>query len=165
MESKAMSEDKWFLRERPEYLAVVVLTRRDDLIVTRRPSAGGGVDILVTMPRRGADTGRIFGVEVEGVMSARDFHRLESQAEEYRFVGKEFAVPEDIPFPLLLLVFEMENDDGFYKWIKRPAYGHDHRSLLLTDSTNIFKKLDRDSIDEIVAEVASWYENRIKIPA
>lgn len=161
MEGKVVNDKKWFLTMRSESLAIVHLTRRDDLIVTRKQNESGAIDLMVTITRAGIDTGRMFGVKVKGVMSSRNFQPVISKADEFQFKGKGEFVPEDFPFPLCQFVFVMENDDAYYKWIKRPMLATNRRQVL-TDRSNIFKKLDRASLDEIVTQVEMWYEARIE---
>jgi hypothetical protein len=166
---------KWekaaFLAERAENLAIVHLTRRDDLIVKRWSQPGAGdssLDLLVTLTVKGRDTGRVFGVTAKGVDSYRRIKRVSSGADEIRFDPKDMLTPEDVPFPVCLFVFVMEDDAGYYKWIVKPDYGRDHKSVLRLNRTDLLKRLCRESsasIDEIVEQVNGWYENKIKIPA
>src|SRR5688500_11819824 len=75
----AMKRDmRQFFAERAELLAVIHLTRRDDLALDRLASSDSGVDFLVTLVQGGVPTGRMFGVQVnarEGsVARPRDLH-------------------------------------------------------------------------------------------
>jgi len=151
---------KWekseFLAERAEKLAIVYLTRRNDLVVRNWSRNGATPTLLVTLTREGKETGRMFAVETIGLESCRQVERFDT---------KNLFIPEDLPFPVCLFVFSMEDDSGHYKWLVKPVYGPENRSLLRTDRTDALKPLSTESIGEIVAEVNGWYENKIKIPA
>lgn len=63
------STQRHFIVERSRALAVVYLTRRDDLVVTEE-SARVGVDLWATIQKKGQDGHRKFGVEVRGGWAA-----------------------------------------------------------------------------------------------
>lgn len=50
----------WFVEERADHLALMHLTRRDDLRVVRQHH-GSGMDLLVTILNGGLFSGRQFG--------------------------------------------------------------------------------------------------------
>jgi hypothetical protein len=157
--------ESWYLAERAEQLAIIHLSRRDDLVINRQSGADYGVDLLVSLTRDSEYTGRVFGVIVKALKSYRQPRPIATAGAEIRFDLRELKIPDDLPFPLCLFVFVMEDDAGHYQWIKRPAYGLDGRPWLLMDRTGGFKKLNDEAIDLIVSEVSDWYESRIKIPA
>ncbi len=155
----------WYLAERAEQLAIVRLSRRDDLVINKRSGADYGVDLLVSLTIDAEYTGRVFGVVVKALKSYQQTPSISPAGAEVRFDQRELKIPDDLPFPLCLFVFVMEDDAGYYRWIKRPAYGLDSRSLLLMDRASSFKRLNNEAVDLIVSEVSAWYESRIKIPA
>ncbi|HAJ58467.1 MAG TPA: hypothetical protein DCP31_03695, partial [Cyanobacteria bacterium UBA8543] len=102
-----------FINERAKHLAVVYLTRRQDL-VTERMTADYGFDILVTILRDKLPTGRVFGVQVKGQDKAfKDIQEL-----SLSFTGKETNYFLDLPFPVCVFLFTMEDDRGYYRWIR-----------------------------------------------
>jgi Domain of unknown function (DUF4365) len=157
--------DAWYLEERAEQLAIVYLSRRNDVVITRqRDGSDDGIDLLVSLLKTGTSTGRVFGIEVKALRSNRQIHPA-SQREEVRINLSKVGVPRDIPFPLCLFVFIMETDEGYYRWVKKPAYGLSKKPQLLLNEENTFRKLSTEAVNEIVLDVQGWYDRRVKIPA
>jgi len=126
-----MSQKLWYLDRRAEYLATIHLSRRDDLVITKQPSAENyGFDILVSICQNLKPMGRVFGIQLEALKSLKPFYQ-----EQY------------IPFPIYFFVFTMENDEGYYRKMTSP-----------TLNDNLFKRLSFDAIDKIVEEVNLWYD-------
>lgn len=157
--------EAWYLGERAEQLAIVYLSRRDDLVITREWAGSDGViDLVVNLLITGANTGRVFGVEVKALRSNRQIHPA-SQPDVVRINMSKVRVPRDIPFPLCLFVFIMETDEGYYRWVKKPVYGLSRKPQLLLNDENTFRKLSTEAVNEIVLDVQGWYDRRVKIPA
>lgn len=157
--------EAWYLEERAEQLAIVYLLRRNDLVITnKRSGPDEGIDLLVSLLKTGANTGRVFGVDVKALKSDRQIHPV-SHREEVRINLGQARAPRDIPFPVCLFVFCMETDEGYYRWMKKPVYGLDKKPQLLSNDENTFRRLSTEAIDQIVLDVQRWYDHRIKIPA
>jgi len=106
-----------FINERAERLAIVYLTRRQDLMIERM-TADYGLDFLVTILRDKMSTGRIFGVQVKGRDKA---FQDRQQAEKLHSNEKTRLYLQDVPFPVCLFLFTMEDDKGYYQWLKFPS--------------------------------------------
>ena len=159
-------ENVWYLEKRAAQLAFVYLSRRNDLIVTEQsPSVDYGIDYLVSLAKDGEYTGRFFGVEVKARKSKSHIRRSASGEGEAHINIKEIYIPRDIPFPVCLFVFIMETDEGYFKWLKKPVYGEQSYPQLLLDNSKLFRKLENEVLDDIVADVNKWYDSRLKIPA
>lgn len=157
--------EAWYLGERAEQLAIVYLSRRDDLVITKQKSGSDdGIDLLVNLLKTGTNTGRVFGVQVKALMSNRQIQPV-SPREAVRINLNKVRVPRDIPFPLCLFVFIMETDEGYYRWVKQPVYGLSKKPQLLLNDENTFRKLSTEAVNEIVLDVQGWYDCRVKIPA
>ncbi|HEC86029.1 MAG: hypothetical protein DRR08_10405 [Candidatus Parabeggiatoa sp. nov. 2] len=145
-----MTKKLWYLDTRAEYLAIIHLSRRDDLVITKQPYAEEhGFDMLVSICQNQKPTGRVFGIQLKAVMSLKPFfEKASSRANEIQLNLTTFK-PKDIPFPLYLFVFTMETDAGYYQRINQP--------LCQTEDT-IFKTLTREALDNIVKEVNLWYD-------
>jgi len=161
-----MEEKKvWYLDERAKQLAIVYLSRRSDLAITRRQNSDYGLDFLVSLVKNGEYTGRVFGVEVKARKSLQRIRQVSRNADEFHLDINNLPAYQDIPFPLCLVVFIMENDEGYYRWIKKPVHDVERESRLLFNGSNIFKKLTNKAIDDIVTEVDNWYESKLKVAA
>lgn len=161
-----MEEKKvWYLGERAEQLAIVYLSRRDDLMITRPTETEYGFDLIVSLTQAGNYTGRIFGVQVKAIRSHKQVRKASPAGQEFMIAHKPDRIPRDIPFPLCLFLFTMDDDAGFYKWIKKPGDGMDGTPPLALDDTATFRQLNNEALDQMIAEVNHWYEQRLKIPA
>src|SRR5437868_3984345 len=61
--------EAWYYGQRAESLALMYLTRRSDLVISRQ-EMDYGLDFLVTICKDKIYSGRIFGVEVKTSLSA-----------------------------------------------------------------------------------------------
>jgi hypothetical protein len=135
-----------FIKERARLLAFVVLTRRDDVVVDR----GGshlGFDYLVSLGSNGTPTGRVFGVHVEG----RDVGQAALP------LSRDPVEAEDAPFPVCVFLFMMEDDRGYYRWLKEPVVARG-RSQLRKPADARWVDLDTAALGEIVGRVNQWYD-------
>jgi hypothetical protein len=152
--------DKELIGLRAESLAVVYLTRRSDLIVRTEPH-DTGIDLLVSIKTNDHMSGRLFGVIVKG-SSAKQWHSTENGL-IWRMIS-EVATPldykkiEDFPFPVCLFVFRLEDDTGYWFWLRRPEVDGSQNRSLVVDRSHILQRLDNDAIDELVKTVNRWYE-------
>ncbi len=132
---------------RAESLAVVYLTRRDDVHVTAHPTGVSGVDLLVSLLQEGNDTGRYLGIEVKASASA-PLSRSVIAAQAERLA--------DVPFPICLFAFTMEDDKAYWTWLREPLA--DSTNALVTNSEATVSALTNDIIENIVRRVNSWYD-------
>lgn len=142
-----------FIDERAEHLAVVYLTRRQDL-VTERMRADYGLDMLVTILRDKLPTGRVFGVQAKGQDEAfKDIQEL-----SLSFAQEERNYFQDTPFPVCVFLFTMENDQGYYQWIRNP--NGESNLFLSSIEESQWRPLDEHEIGNIVDSVNAWYDER-----
>lgn len=156
------NQETLFLAKRAEALAIVHLTRRDDLTIIEQ-ERDYIFDLLVEIESNSAKTGRFLGVEVKYIKTEKQAYKIKNKSDEYEINIQKILSPKDVPFPVCLLVFSMDTDMGYYRWIKEPSQqfeGH-----LQLNNKNIFRLLDRESLNGIIATVNAWYDNRLKIPA
>ncbi len=153
------TKGSWFIKERAIHLAILRLTRREDLVVTQ-PAAEYGLDILVEIHKDKKATGRMFGVQIQGSRRLRKTPVDSSGGDKFTVSAPIPLILEDLPFPLCLFIFEMENDEGCYRWINKPIILSDSIPKLSLIKENIFKMLTGEELDNIVARVDAWYENR-----
>lgn len=149
-----------FIAERAENLAVVCLTRRDDLLVSRTSTSDSGLGLLVTVRRDGVPTGRVFGVETKARMEAL----REPGAARVRPTAAESRRFQDIAFPVCVFLFTMGDDQGYYRWLQEPVIGPNRQpALRMTD--NGWTALDNGALARIVEAVDAWYDARRHLAA
>ncbi|MDF2386496.1 DUF4365 domain-containing protein [Nostoc ellipsosporum NOK] len=67
---------------------------------------------------------------------------------------------EDLPFPVCLFLFILENDQGYYKWILEPKINEQNHVSLHLNKNDELKKLDNQEIANIISLVNKWYDNK-----
>lgn len=141
-----MEAKKPFNQWRAEKLAYVYFSRLNDLIIDNHISDDQAFDFLIAIGDKQKPTGQLFAVEVKPYESATEQKLKKELKDQYR----------DITFPALLVMFDNENDHGYYRWIKKPEKDG---QLALDTAINI-EELDNDSLNKIVSEVKDWYSNK-----
>ena len=146
----------YFNAKRAEALAVLKLTRRDDLLVSDEHAVRQlGIDLAVTVREGGGDSARMFGVEVEGTLDDRLFEEPGRHDGRLKF-GNDWL---DLTFPTVLFLFHAAADAGKYRWLLRPVVDADGRADLAADG-NDWADLDDDAVADVVADVTRWYDAR-----
>jgi hypothetical protein len=153
----------WFIEARGEALAVVMLTRRSDLLISKpldTVGPDGGLDYVIQILEGGMPSKRIFGVQLK---AGRGIH---SSAEAARLVTQNgWYAPPRPSFPVCVFVFSVEDDRGFYTWAVEPVYSADGSPRLSTPSAPSPEPLDDGALDEIVRRVNDWYETEARAEA
>jgi hypothetical protein len=145
---------EWFIEERTRALAMVHLTRRDDLAVSNA-GPGLGLQLIVSIAKRkGEPSLRQFGVCLHGARSATTEAELDKAL---RPAFRSLRSKGEYPYPACLFHFSMDDDQGYYAWVAEPAVVEAGPRLLMHDAPHC-RKLDRAALDEIVAAVDAWYD-------
>jgi hypothetical protein len=67
---------------------------------------------------------------------------------------------KDLPFPVCLFFFILENDRGYYKWILEPQINEQKQVSLHFNENDELKELNDKEIANIISIVNSWYDHR-----
>jgi hypothetical protein len=153
------TKEAWYIGQRSEALAIMYLTRRDDLIISRQKEKDRGLDFLVTLLKDGGYSGRLFGVQVKATVSTPKLVQRDDII-EIKSALKPLQSLAELPFPVCLFFFTLENDQGYYKWILDPVLEGQSNSKLFFNKSNEFKKLNDDAIGNIISIVNRWYDSR-----
>lgn len=164
-----MSEDnedrqEWFVGERTLALAMVTLTRRDDLVVMNAPQGVGLKFIVYITKEKGERSVRQFGVFLRGTKSPVTVSHLDKVL---RPTMHSFLGIGQFPYPVCLFHFTMDDDKGYYTWVAEPTVTDEGPRLLMHESAHC-RRLDRRALDEIVGKVDRWYDaffSRIAVTA
>lgn len=148
-----MSNDS-IIGHRTQALATVALTRRDDVRLLEFPD-DVVFDFFLRVLPEASEQDQFMGTAVvvkgtskplddEGAASEFAARTLERLASRPRFY-----------FPVLMTVFSMQQDKGYYCWLAKPN---------VKDGPRIEEygpirchALDRDGLDRIVDDVRQWY--------
>jgi hypothetical protein len=139
-------EDEAFMADRAEALAVVALTRRDDIHLCRGPR-WSGYDISAELLSDGVPTGRVFAVQVvptESELTKAQVQRL-LRKETTRTSGKH-----QIDLPFMTLLADVVRDDVRFLWQPTAETGGNTQHIEA-------RKLDAHALDEVVESVQEWY--------
>src|SRR5262249_9382063 len=126
----------WFVIERSEALAGVVLTSRKDLAIQREIEHEDGVDFLVAATEREPLPTRLFVVQVRGTMS--------SDPAEWPKTVKEIFQPKSSPIflPVCVFVVNVRDNSTRYAWMAEPSIEAQQAKLRFSP-TPIFHDLDQ----------------------
>lgn len=148
-------QQPWYVEQRAVALALMYLTRRNDLLVRQEQDTDYGIDLIVEMVDHDRPTRRVFGIQLK----ARTSITAEEAATE-TFVSEPLNQQwlEELPFPVCLFVFSVKDSVGFYKWLTQPVLTSDGAPKLRLNVAGEFKKLDTQMLGAIVIEVNQWYD-------
>jgi hypothetical protein len=145
---------EFFLAERGRALAIVYLTRREDLRIEAAKEELG-LDFLVYIVKEEEPSQRPFGVLLRAEMAPVDPERanalLRPSVSNFRNLGT-------FPYPVCLFLLTMRDDRGYYTWLLEPLINGQGKPRLRERSEADCKPLDKEGIDEIVATVDRWYD-------
>jgi hypothetical protein len=151
---KAAEISNAFLAERVRALAIMYLTRRDDLQVAPADRQLG-IEFLVRILRKEDPSVRQFGVALRGSVEALT---ADHAGKALGTALQRFSQVAEYPYPVCLFYFTMENDEGHYVWVAEPVLGEEGSPGLRVHSEPDITRLTTSAIDEIVARVNRWYD-------
>jgi len=141
------------IEKRARALALMVLTRREDLLI-EEVTDDIGLDLIIRFHTEGKDGLREFGVQVRGTGTSATKSEadavLRTSLQELKRYG---------PFlrPSCLFLFAMANDSGWYTWVAEPI-AEDGQALLRRCADPDCRPLDKRGLNEIVDAGDEWYD-------
>jgi hypothetical protein len=145
---------EWYVAERTRALAMVHLTRRDDLVVSKAVP-GIGLEFIVCISKvKGDPSVRQFGVFLRGMKNAVTEAQLDKTLCP---TMQSFPRKGQFPYPVCLFHFSMDGDQGYYTWVAEPAVTAEGPRLQMHEASHC-QRLDRAALDEIVEKVDRWYD-------
>lgn len=144
------SNRDWFIAQRSEALASLILTGRPDLNVRTEKEEEDGVDFLVGLQEsHDVPTTKHFVVQVKGTLSSdvRDWVQR---------VSKLYGRGRAIFLPACVFIVNVRSNDVAYAWLAEPRVETGSATLNYLDHPD-FHVLDEAAVDKIVNEVQAWY--------
>jgi hypothetical protein len=145
---------EWFVSERAKALAMVLLTRRDDLVV-KETKEENGLDYTVYITGDNV-VNRPFGVCMTATMAPVTLDEANKQLkpamEKVRSIGPSH-------FPVCVFYFTVKDDQGYYAWAYEPVVTAGGEPRLRENATAHCRKLSNESLEEIVTRVKTWYDS------
>jgi hypothetical protein len=147
---------EWFIVERVHALAVMHLTRRRDLMIRDEPRDPDNLSVLTVDIIDSKNKGRRrFEVYLDGTKTAID------EEHSNKLLGpsfQRFNPYNPVAHPVCLFYFTMENDQGYFTWIKEPVIVDGNARLRVHHEPRCIK-LDRKVLDRIVQQMNDWYDS------
>ena len=141
----------WYVVERSEALAHILLTSRPDVRIRTETKTDFGMNLLVEVGAGPDLSSRLFVVQIKGTTSSDPKDWLEDVKELFR------AGESSMFWPTCVFVLDVRNNRSFYAWIAEPTIEPKSVSIQLRRPSH-FHNLDPAAVDSIVDQVKAWYE-------
>jgi hypothetical protein len=147
-----MPEDRnWFITERSEALASLMLTSRSDLSVRSENPQDDGVDFVVALNASdNVPTTKFFVVQVKGTLSSDQGDWTENVKQLYKKGGAFYL-------PACVFVVNVRKNDAACAWVAEPDVKSGNVGLNFFEHPD-FHALDNAAVDQIVNRVREWYD-------
>lgn len=144
-------KDPWFVLERSEALATLLLTNQKGVEVVFRRPKDDGVDLFVGLDGQTSRSTRLFVVQVKGAVSA-------NPADWTPHVKQLFRTDDGQVFlPTCVFVVNVRSNESFYAWIAEPIAEPD-RATLKFHPAPTFHELNDAAVPEVVNRVKAYYD-------
>jgi hypothetical protein len=144
------TKEPWFVVERSEALAGLLLTSRDDVRVQKESKLDDGVDFLVGIHTGERLSTRLFVVQVKGTTSSNPNDWMQNVKPLFKGGGLVFL-------PACVFVVNVRDNSSQYAWIAEPVVETKGAKLVLHEAGR-FQRLDTSALSEIVEHVKAWYD-------
>lgn len=150
-----------FIEHRTRALATVALTRSQQvqLLEFQNSPDQDGIDYFLQVFPEGQKHVPILrgiGVAIKGTAKPLDTREQATSFVQKEWWGAGLTPPPKFSFPVILLVFSMKNDKGYYAWFVKPDVEHGRIGLVQHDRVECHE-LNKDSLDELVSDANKWY--------
>jgi hypothetical protein len=153
-----------FVSQRAELLARVVLTRREDIrILMLDDKRDVGIDLIahIMTANPGLPTNPYFGVQVKGTANPLDDKRAANRLANQ--LVRNFTAKAFILAPIILMIFSMEADRGYWGWIMEPLVDGPKSPSLHRAEKMEMTEINNESLDDLFSRVTSWFEAMGKV--
>jgi hypothetical protein len=144
------TNEPWFVAERSEALAGVLLTSRKDVRVRVERKHDGGLDFLVEIDTGNPLSTQLFVVQVKGTTSSDPNDWMENVQQLFRGPGSS------IYLPVCVFVVNVRDNKALYAWVAEPQVEAKGATLRFHES-GTFHPLDSAAVGDIIDRVKAWY--------
>jgi Domain of unknown function (DUF4365) len=145
------TKEPWFVRERSEALAGLLLTSRDDVRVQNERKLDDGVDFLVGINTGEQLSTRLFVVQVKGTTSSNPNDWMQNVKQLFKGGGSLVFLPACV------FVVNVRDNSSQYAWVAEPVVEAKGANLIIHEDGR-FQGLDTSAVTEIVERVKAWYD-------
>jgi hypothetical protein len=151
----AEEKDPWFVIERSDALAALLLTNQKDVEVVFQRKKDDGVDLFVGLDNRTSPPTRLFVVQVKGTVSADPADWMQNVNHLFRNGGGQLYLPTCV------FVVNVRDNTIQYAWIAEPV-SEMSRATLKFHQDPKFHDLNDSAVTEIISQVKAYYEEMPK---
>jgi len=152
---------KNYTTQRAVTLANLVLTRRKDVrILTLEDGSEAGIELLAQFrsPTPGLPANPSFGVQVKGTSGPLNDERA---ANRFAKQVVRAVTPNQSAYallaPMVLFVFSMEDDRGYWGWILKPTVDNEKGPSLQRVERMEMAEINADALDTLFESVSEWF--------
>ncbi|MCI0702277.1 MAG: DUF4365 domain-containing protein [Planctomycetia bacterium] len=148
-----MSTEKepWFVADRSEALAGLLLTSRNDVRVRSEQKQDDGADFFLEINKGEDLSTRLFVVQVKGTASTDQTDWTKTAKQLFRPAGSQ------IYLPACVFVINVRDNRAAYAWLAEPLV-QEKSAKLQFHETGSFHDLNESAVNEIVDRVNAWYD-------
>jgi hypothetical protein len=146
------SRTPWYVEQRTQALAVLLLTERDDLAVKRPEGSDDPLDLIVEILERGRPTKRLLGIRLEGTTSPL------TEKEVARAFTAVVPKLKEVPIPVCGFLFDVKRNVGSYLWLNEPLVSEQGEPRLEQGRGSKPSLLDEAALASIIDQVNRWYD-------
>jgi hypothetical protein len=143
-----------FVEKRARALALMLLTRREDLLI-EEVKDDIGLNYFVRFHTEGKEGLREFGVKLQG---ARAAVTRDDADKVLRPAVQRLGRYGPFPLPVCLFFFTMEGDGAWYTWVAEPIESEDGKPVLRSRDEPDCRPLDQRALKAIIERVDVWYD-------
>jgi Domain of unknown function (DUF4365) len=145
------SNDPWFVAERSEALAGLLLTSRKDVRIRHERKLDSGLDFFVEIETGDPLSVQQFVVQVKGTASSDPNDWMQDVKQLFRGPGSP------VYLPVCVFVVNVRDNKAVYAWVAEPFVEPNGAKLLFHEQGD-FQPLDPTAVSEIINRVKAWYE-------
>jgi Domain of unknown function (DUF4365) len=145
------TNEPWFVAERSEALAGVLLTSREDVRVRDERKRDSGLDFLVEIDTDDPLSTQLFVVQVKGSTSSDPNDWIQDVEPLFRGRGRPISLP------VCVFVVNVRDNKAFYAWVAEPQVEAKGATLRFHEA-GTFHPLDPAAVSDIVDRVKAWYQ-------
>lgn len=145
------TKEPWFVVERSEALAGLLLTSRDDVRVQSKRRLDDGVDLVVGLNNGEPLSTRLFIVQVKGTTSPNPNDWMQNVMQLFKRGGNP------VYLPACVFVVNVRDNTSQYAWVAEPVVEAKSAKLVFHEEGR-FQGLDNSSVTQIVERVKAWYD-------
>ena len=147
----AEEKDPWFVIERSEAIAALLLVDQEDVEVVFQRKKEDGVDLFVGIDGRTSPPTRLFVVQVKGTMSANPTDWMRNVKPLFQAGGRQLSLPTCV------FVVNVRDNNTRYAWIAEPI-AEPNRATLKFHNAPTFHEMNDAAVPEIVSRVKAYYD-------